>query len=243
MDKNKHSKYFIKMVQNWEPFCFQRFNDGEINAMIHGEGKIISRGAQVVDESLSEEMKKAIIYEAPNYWKGMPCPECFPEYARFANKLVRKDYPYKTLATLMVNDNWPYLIDKILETIDKERSVWVVSGNDQDWTFLNNYGINFKKHLKVPPTNSWSYRDRLINEWKHLPQDSIVFLSCGPLSRILGWKWWSNHSCCTIIDCGTSSDLYSKGKELPFMNFDINGQNGPWYCSICNTKGRKIQNK
>lgn len=154
MDKNKDPEHFINMIRNKEPFCFQRFNDGEIKGIMKGPGKAISRGDQVVDECLVEEMKKAITYEDLNYWKGIPCPKCFPKCSEFAYNFVRKDYPYKTFATLMVNDNWTQFPESVLESIDSKRPAWVVSGEDQNWSFLKNYKINFVRHLTVPVKNS-----------------------------------------------------------------------------------------
>lgn len=240
MDKKEDAEHIIKLLSERKHFCFQRFNDGELKALIHREGKVISRGDQIVDSELINQLREAIKYEAPNYWKGMPCSKCFKKCAELANQLIREDYPYKTLATLLVNDNWPHIAEKMLQTIsNSQRPVWIISGDNQNWNnFLKKYKINFVRQITVPSKNSWYFRNKVLEEWKNLPEDSIVLLSCGPLSRVIGWKWWSNFDKCTIIDCGTAYDYYTKGIKRGFMKIDKDGFNNSFYCPICSVRGK-----
>lgn len=228
---------FVKMMATKTPFCFARFNDGEMNAIDRTDISV-ARGDQYVDQSLSDALREALTYEAFQYWVGMPCPECMPKLSQLANNYVRDNYPYRTLAVLLSNDNWPSLIQTlVLKT--GQRPVWVISGDDQDWNIpAKECNLDIRHHIKLPRQNAWQHRGEVMNEWKHLPEQAVVFMSCGPLSRVLARHWWQERNDCTIIDTGSALDPFTRNVWQRCHKGE-NGKNQAPYCSICNTKGDK----
>jgi hypothetical protein len=223
----------IEMLKDKTPFCLVRFNDGEMKGIMN-PGCTVARGDQKVNSDLASALEDALSYESHNYWIGLPCQNCWPSCREKADQIVSVDYPYKTLAVVLCNDNWLRSKDEIIPAIDG-RPLWVISGDDQNWNEIAS-DCSFKQ-FKISRRNSWANKDAVMGLWKEAPANSVVMISCGPLSRVLAYDWWKNRQDCTIIDIGSTFDPFTRNVRHNCHRWK-NGRNQTKYCSVCNTKGK-----
>jgi hypothetical protein len=202
---------FIEMIESRTNFAFSRFNDGEVLAMFGEIGRVTARGDQVIDEPLKENLIRCAEYEQENYWKGFPCSLCFPEHHKLAMKIFG-EYKQKCLSTIFVNHDWQYLIKSLPEALE-DREIVFVSGSDQNPSKLWFMPIITKLHVSIPNKNSWQYYDEVINNDEikgYFKDNTIVLLSCGPLSRVLCCDWFREFPNCTFIDLGSCFDPFTR---------------------------------
>lgn len=185
------------------PFALARFNDGEVNGIMQPKNTYTAaRGDQFIDEELQSKLYEAIIHEQKNYYKGIPCPVCFPELHEHANSLVG-DYRFKTYAVVQTNRNLQKVVTKLREVLKNKRIIWV-SGEDQEHWKLNYVGINVDDNIELPVQNAWKMYKQLRNI--RFAEGDVVFLSCGPLAEVLVYEWFKNNPLATFIDIGSVFD-------------------------------------
>jgi hypothetical protein len=201
------NKYNILLdkLKNKENFALSRFNDGEVIGMAR-PGSVVARGDQLVNPTLSKALIDAIKHEQEDYWVGLPCSLCWPEHFSYASNLVRKDYEYKTCAVVLTNRNWRNFIEEFPKTIQGRKVVWV-SGEDQTFDSLS---FKVDKSIFVKSKDGWSSYEDIKDSYKELAPNSIVILSCGPLSRVLAKEWFEKRQDLTILDVGSVWDPFTR---------------------------------
>lgn len=218
---NKY-KTLIELYCNNTPFCLVRFGDGEMNG-IRGIDNM-AYGKQHLTNSLQSKLKEALTYEEENYWIGKPCKN-YPTARGKYNELVNPGYPYQTHATVLMNNHrWLNTFEWIFNNINNREVFWI-GGEHQNLDIIRNKTeIEF---IKVPQRNAWDvYPD--IKDIQ-FPLNSIVLLSCGPLSRVLGKEYYENKN--TVIGLGSVFD------PITHDNWHrAHGPNAPLRCDECNYK-------
>jgi hypothetical protein len=214
----------VKNLLSGTPQALVRFNDGEIIAMVDPNA-YIARGAQKSSESLQRGLKEAIKYKAKNYFIGLPCSLCYPEYRYEAERYVDKDYPYKTHATVLTNSNFHYF-RKILMLYQGD--MVYVSGEDHNVEKLREAGYNISNHITVPSEDAWSSRNEVYKRHKDFDKGDVVLVCAGPLSRWLVYKWYKKRPDVTFLDIGSLLDPYTRGVFHRCHNNTLP------YCMECN---------
>lgn len=192
------------------PFALARFNDGEMMG-IGQPGCIVARGDQVVPQDLSDALKESLEYEQDNYWKGLPCGQCFPEHRKLAEVYVNseyfdKAYEYLTHAVVFTNRNWMRFIREFPQHI-KGRMVYWVGGDDQN---LSQLPFEVYEQHKVPAQDGWSVYSETKDLYGTFDFGSIVLAACGPMARVLTRKWFEKRPDLTIIDIGSTFDPFTR---------------------------------
>lgn len=221
----------LSMLENNINFSIARFNDGEILAMCGENGQFTARGDQQINDSLRENLVRAVKHEQENYWKCFPCSTCFKKHREIADSYIRKDYEYKCLATIFGNSNWRNFIRKFPEAIKDRGDVIFVSGDDQNPSHLWFMPIITKVHVTIPNKNSWQYYQDVRDNTgliKEFTRNTIVLLSCGPLSRVLVCDWFQKYPDCTFIDIGSCFDPFTRNV---WHNYHLGNTK---FCPECN---------
>jgi len=201
--------WFEQNLKNNIPFAFARFNDGEMMG-IANVGSIVARGDQYVDTSLSEALKDAIQHRQENYYVGIPCSQCYPQYNKLAKELVG-DYEHVTSAVVTTNRNWKKFIDVFPKLVAGKRVLWI-SGNDQDTDKLKEIGIEVAKKGHLPGKNSWRFYDHVLKTFPATFQPGdVVCISLGPTARVLVKEWYKQMPDITFIDVGSNFDPFTRG--------------------------------
>ena len=196
--------WFFNNLKNNIPFCYVRFNDGEMMG-IHRVGSIAARGDQVVDHSLQEALVSSITHKQENYYIGVPCSVCYPDYSKLSKELIG-EYNQITSAVLLTNKNWKSFHDN-LPIAAKDRDIVWVGGHDQEPERLKEYGLKIKKTLRVPNRESWNYYKKLKTiAPEHFCDGDVVCVSLGPTARVLCQQWYEEHPKVTFIDMGSLLD-------------------------------------
>ena len=187
------------------PFALARFNDGEMMG-IASPGCVVARGDQVVNSELSLLLTDALQYQQKDYWVGLPCSTCFPEYSAIANHLVDLDYKHLTHAVVLTNRNWEQVVAEVPELI-KDRTIYWVSGHDQDTHKLS---FPIKKQYDVPVQDAWRVYPSMKTLHTEFDYGAIVMITCGPMSRVLTKDWFSERPDLTVLDLGSTWDPYTR---------------------------------
>jgi hypothetical protein len=205
-------KFIIKMLNNNEHFCFVRFNDGEMMG-IEKVGARVARKDQVVNQELQSKLIEAIQHRQHNYWIGKPCGKCFPKHKETFDTFVNPDYRYLTHAVILCNNgHWKPFVNEYVEALENKYVYWI-SGNDQNIDLVKeNFNPKFhvEEHFKVPRKNGWSAYHDIKDMYVDLKPNSIVNLSCGPMSRVLAYEWFKERPDCTFIDIGSVFDPFTR---------------------------------
>jgi hypothetical protein len=201
----QHIDTLLSNLKHDVPFALARFNDGEMMG-IASPGCVVARGDQVVNSELSSLLTDALQYQQKDYWVGLPCSTCFPEYSAIANHLVDLDYKHLTHAVVLTNRNWERVVAEVPELI-KDRTVYWVSGDDQDISKLT-FTIT-EQHI-VPAVNAWRVYPSMKDLLSKFEKNSIVMISCGPMSRILTKDWFSERPDLTVLDVGSTWDPFTR---------------------------------
>ena len=203
----------LNNIRNDIPFSLARFNDGEMMG-IERVGAVVARGDQQVNQNLHNKLIEAITYEQPNYWKGLPCPHCFPVHAQVAQRMVRSNYPHLTKAVVLTNRNWKTFTTEFPQLVE-DKILWWVSGDDQDLNKLNEVtGLKPARIFSIPTKNGWSVYKDIKHGHKFFNTGDIVILSCGPMSRVLAKEWFQQRPDVTFIDVGAVFDCWTRNVWL-----------------------------
>lgn len=229
----KETRWFFEKLEKDEPFCYVRFNDGEMMGIaLHNA--TVARGDQFVDQTLKQALVKAIQHRQKNYFIGIPCSLCYPRYNSVAKQFVR-EYEHKTSAVSLTNRNWKYFYDNFPAALKNKKVLWI-GGKDQDPEKLKEYGLNIFKTIRIPNKNSWKYYEKIkeIAE-EYIEQVEIVCVSLGPTARILCSEWFQLHRDKTFLDLGSILDPVTRGVYFgAHKGWEETGFNLVPKCKECN---------
>lgn len=207
------------------PFGFARFNDGEIKG-IKENNFTASRGAQVINGKLKNQLLNALKYKSKNYWVGIPCPNCYPELFSYANNIVG-EYEYKTSAVELINKNFNTFITKVVPILGSKNLHWV-GGEDQNPSNLAQLNLRFSSITKVPSREAFSSYEQVLTLYTSFSSKDIVLLSAGPLERVLVYQWFKARPDVTFLGLGSTFDPWSRGIQYGYHTGNLKK------CNICN---------
>lgn len=188
------------------PQALSRFNDGEVQGIVQ-PGCTVARGDQQVNEDLSNKLKEALQHQQENYWVGIPCNKCNTAkwYKRVIN-LVDPNYKYLTKAVVTTNRNWKLFTSSVKECVKDKHIIWVSGANQK----LENLPFDVDFHLKVPKRNAWRAYEEANKAFELFPSGTVIFFSCGPMSRVLAYEWFKKRPDSNYLDIGSAFDPYTK---------------------------------
>jgi hypothetical protein len=225
-------RFVIDNLKNNIPFCYVRFNDGEMMG-IDRIGSVVARGDQIVDENLHNKLIEAISYKADNYYIGVPCSKCYPDYYNLAKNIIG-DYDKVVSAVALTNRNWLKFIQEIVGLLEN-KNVHYISGFDQNLEMLKDvFKFNIINHVKVDNKNSWSHYEILKSYSDNIKDGEIVLISLGPTARILCYDFFKNNNKSTYIDVGSIFDPFTRNVSHNCHKGWENGFNITKRCENCN---------
>lgn len=197
----------LNNIRKGIPTALSRFNDGEIQGILQ-PGCTVARGDQKVSQELSDALREAISYQQENYWVGIPCDKCTTaKWHKHAIRLVDPKYKYLTKAVVTTNRNWKLFTTEIPKIV-KDNKVYWVSGKSQDISKLE-FKVSY--HMEVHDKDAWSVYRYIADNGNVFQEGSIVFLSCGPMSRVLARRWFEQNPTATYLDVGSAFDPWTRG--------------------------------
>lgn len=205
------------------PFAFSKLNDGEL-IHIQEQNVPISRGAQEFSLALSAKLKKCLQHSQENYFVGIPCSKCYPDMHNFAKKHTQSTF----LANVLINNNFVKTYELLKKVLPQRRVILVTNEGAQihNVDFLNPYVV-----LRVPLKNAWN----MYEQYKHLhslcqPGDVALFC-CGPLGRVLVYKWFKHNPRITCIELGSFFDPWFNNRAYSYHTNTLR------VCHECNQVG------
>ena len=215
-----------KLLVSKTSFAFSRFNDGEIGGIL-STNFIASRGAQKINKTLQIKLLEAINFKQKNYWIGIPCSECYPNYNKVASSFVN-EYRYTTLAVNLINRNYK-TTQAIFKRNFTNRDIYWVGGQDQNISkVVEQYNFNLAHQYKLSSFDSASSYEDIKDLYKEFKENSIVILSLGPLERVLVKEWFEKNNKVTYLGLGSFFDPLTRGVEYSYHKGNLKK------CKICN---------
>lgn len=152
MSLDKHFKkdfdYILKLLQNGEPFAFNRFSDGELfilqNKDLVLDDNLVQVGDNITtgiyskedfkdfkperDAFFRDKLVESFKYKAHNYFKGLSCRCCVGE-DDFQWQLdflgTDKNESFLTWANLLVNGNYKRFIEEMYPLFNNYKTVFI----------------------------------------------------------------------------------------------------------------------
>jgi hypothetical protein len=194
----------LQLAKNGTPQALARFNDGECG-IIFNKDFIAARGKQKGSIELQTALIDAIKYEQKNYWKGYPCPKCYPKLYRkcIDSGFYSLDYEFNTVAVVNTNRNLQTFSDGLQEALKGKKVVWVSNVGQN----ISRLDFDIKCHLTFPGQGSWRFYLEVERECIEVARPGYVFLfSLGPAARVLVRNLFEIRYDCSFLDIG---DTYS----------------------------------
>tara|TARA_R110000824_G_scaffold161410_2_gene336629 strand:- start:2033 stop:2728 length:696 start_codon:yes stop_codon:yes gene_type:complete len=200
--------WFYHNLSNNIPFGFSRFNDGEMMGIAQ-VGSTVARGDQVVNKELSMALKTALCHKQENYYVGLPCSICYPQFNKLATQIADNS-DFLTSAVVLTNRNWKHFIDTFPKAIKDRRLLWI-GGDDQDVDNLEELGLTVAKKGLIPRKDSWRYYKHIFETFpKIFEPNDVVCISLGPTARVLTQQWFHKMPDITFIDVGSNFDPFTR---------------------------------
>jgi len=198
-------KKLFELTEKKIPWALARFNDGEMMGVAK-PGVTVARGDQKVTRELSYFLQTALSCQLENYWKGLPCEKCYPDWRYLADKYT-DGHDYLTLAVVQTNRNWHIWRDEFPVLIRDRRIIWV-SGKDQNITKLP---FDVHDHIMLETKNAWAdYEDTFKALYENVHPHDMVMFSCGPTAEVLVHRLFKLGLGATYIDIGSTYDPFTR---------------------------------
>ena len=217
---------YITLFQERDPLAFVRYGDGE-HMLIDGREVSNITQAYKVDKwsapakisKLGEDLKQSLLHTEPNYHYAIPCQCCNKQGKEYYLSVIKQGDENITYANLFINGNYPLWMNYI-ESMGQH----IVLVANIDGAKRNMFPLYPDVFFGVPNDcvnfyeNSGSkYIDYLIEGFKNI-KGQLVFVSGGPLAKVIIHYLFLNNPTNRYIDVGSSIDEIIHGqKTRPFM--------------------------
>jgi predicted O-methyltransferase YrrM len=218
-------------INNNEPFCFIKMNDGEISALDpNSEG--MSRGDEKSSELMSSKLKEALNYRANNYYIGLPCIKCNNNYYNNAlNHIDNEENKFKNIlsANILINTNVNKTLD-ILKNNLKNRNVVIITNTTNLKNIQKLEKLNIFPYKTIEVSEQFAFNsdyNKIKDLWKELNNNDFVICLCGPLGRVICYEWFKYNNTLTCLELGSFFDPLLKNRT--YLYHTGNHQ----YCDEC----------
>ena len=202
--------HFLAMTAAGTPWAFARFDDGEMG-LIMQKNPEASRGHQRASKGLRPALIAAMLANLKNYYVGLPNPR-YTEERKRARRMLPNRHP-RLVESPSITHHWRKWVKEFPR--DAGPIVWI--GNERaDLSKLPM--LPASRVITVPNQNAWEFWQQSnpnFNPRSFYP-GSIVFLSCGPLARVLAVRLFAARPDCTFIDIGTVYDPWTRGLKRKY---------------------------
>jgi hypothetical protein len=201
--------YFVDKLSKKEPFAINRFNDGEMGVILNTHG-VVSRGDQKSSTYLKLKLLEAVTYRHYNYFVGMPDRKFKSAYDNA--KMIVGDYKNITSSVIFHDDNWTDALRGIVKNADKfDNIVWVGSRKHD----TGRLPFRIDRHITTRHKDSFKEYGKIRSH--QIEPGSLVFVSCGPLGRILTKEWFEWDRSLTILEVGSVFDPMTQNVWRPYQ--------------------------
>lgn len=194
--------HFLKLLREKKPFAYVSIADGEMGAILKGEGYTTSKKYQVITKELRDRLEEALLYRQDNYYVGICCDQW---RASGKEKEMVGEYENLTYAWVFQMINWHKALQGFINIFKDKKTVWV-GGQDQD---VNKLPFKVSLQIGVPNTEAWDINDRVSR--LAFNDGDIVLVSAGCNSVPWIHYWFKKYKKTTFIDIGCMFDPMTRG--------------------------------
>lgn len=229
-DPDNHLNHFVKMLEEYKPFSFVRFSDGEIEILrnryveINGgktvyKGRVFSNNFPKFDEkkfdpkinkTIRKDLLSSALFKGEFFYKGIPTAHNNAINDREFLLRLNGGFDFNmTFSDLFLNSNYLLYRRNMVPLFEKYERIYVVANYRAKPIGL----LSKAKHITIPD-NFFANYDKVIqdvwNQIKNVKNGSLILSSASSLSKILGHMLYIKNTNITFLDIGTSiNDLLS----------------------------------
>jgi hypothetical protein len=211
---------FLKLEK---PFTFLRYGDGDFIAMYPSSvNRIIgANNKSYITKEVQTKLIESYSVDRDNYLVGtlnkIEHPRSMRKNVNFG--LVDRVVPihpstqYSSIGIQEAFLDFPDLFINFCSLLNKKKSVYINSYFDSK---VEGYIGKVVKFIQVTETNATKQHEEVLNQFNLLELDSFdhIILSCGQLARVLGKDLYDKFPTKTIIDMGSTSDMFALQSKL-----------------------------
>ena len=217
---------FKNKILNKENFAYTRYADGEVKLM---NGMAVGMNTQAFQSDgwscqakmykLGEDLIESLKHEESNYFYAITSPNQSAFDYEFLIDRIKQPESNITFADLWINGNY----DKFKSFVFNELNEPVYVIASEDGANKNLHPLNVCGYYSVPKDCVNYYEtnhEKIKNDMKELAKhnDTLFFVSAGPMSEALIHELYSNNSNNRYIDVGSAIDEIIRGiKTRPYM--------------------------
>lgn len=214
-------KYTNRIFRDKIPTAWARYADGERMIL---ENSPVGYGTQAFNidkwsynnyQIFRTDLEETLHNMDDNYFYATSCKCCdYPGFCYYNSKVENEN---KSYANLWINANYKKFIDIITNL---QEDVIIIANHEGEF---NNYPFSVKKYFPIPDDVCNYYNNYKYEFLENLEdfcnfENSLVFISAGPLSEIIIHNLWRKNKTNRYIDVGSSIDKYIHGKiTRPYM--------------------------
>ena len=196
--------FFLNKLKSGDSFSVARFNDGEMGCIME-EKDVISRGDQKSSSYLRIKLVEALTYRDDEYYVGLP-DDKFDKAKKVALDMLG-GYENVTSSVIFHDKNWLKFLRNITDVVGGYDEIAWIGGDNHDTLSLP-FHVDY--NIMVNSQNGFDDYNK-VKDVK-FPRGTLVFLSCGPLGRVLAKELFVNNKDCTFLEIGSVFDPIVQNK-------------------------------
>jgi hypothetical protein len=202
-----HLEFFLKKLQNAEPFGLVRPGDGEYAILNDRTISTSDNWTYKAGGCLSHDLREALETVLPNFYIGISCQGCSEPIYNKMRGLLKCAPENITYANIFCNRNWRHFIDYL-----HGRPFVYVGPGEKDTTEFN---VLHRFTIAEKLLERWDeLRDALFHDLDHYIgsfSETLFCFSAGPISKILVPRYMKMFPSNTYLDVGSALDKFLKG--------------------------------
>lgn len=222
--------YFLKKIQNKQPFALSRNNDGEmiilnnqfIDLTSKCNGEFIYDPKNPAHTKFRQQLLDSATHKGENYYVGIACRCCVGNEKHEALKaLTEQDEIHLTWGNIFVNGNYNRYVFEILPYFALYDIIMVVNhkSNFDNLPFKNKIieRVNIGTNAWIDDTHEVEFMKSVLIEKKY--KNKLYLFAAGPFSNILIHELYKIEPDNTYLDIGSTLDnLMGLGQTRGYLS-------------------------
>lgn len=209
--------FYLKKIQNKEPFALSRNNDGEmiilnnqfIDLRHKCNGEFIYDPNNPLHAIFRERLLNSATHKGDNYYVGIACRCCVgDDKHEVLKKLIGQDEDHLTWGNIFVNGNYQRYVFEVLPYFALYEIVMVVNhkANFDNLPFKNKIieRVNVGTNAWIDDVHEIEFMKQMLNEKNY--KNKLFLFAAGPFSNILIHELYKVEPNNTYLDIGSTLD-------------------------------------
>ena len=211
-------QYYIKRIEDNQPFTFIRYNDGEWSAILNDERPRTGSGSHSLKFPKMQRMLRRSLTQCPRSDDYIVCLRQTAMNSAINHWIAQHSQDLKWHdSTVFYKASKKGRLHPFVRALEDSPLPLIVIG--PHW--LRKLSRIFKRIqlVEIPPRDCWKQADQILERTLSvISGPSIISLSAGPPAKVFAWRLHQElKQPCFILDLGTLWDLYCGKRSRRYM--------------------------